>query len=143
MPDVRSAISNSAGAGLRAGGTAVDRYWTRHTVRAKRFRSPRASERYLEWRFHEYPLFREFSGLWGERDGQVVLDYGCGPGNDLAGFASHTAASRIIGIDVSEVALDLAAERLALHAVDAGRIELIRVADARSRSHSPTPPSTT
>lgn len=129
MPDVRSAISNAAGAGLKAGGTAVDRYWAGHTVRARRFRSPGASERYLEWRFREYPLFREFSGLWGEHDRQVVLDYGCGPGNDLAGFAIYTEASRIIGIDVSQVALDLAAKRLALHAIDQERIELIRAAD--------------
>jgi ubiquinone/menaquinone biosynthesis C-methylase UbiE len=109
--------------------TAVDQYWTEHTVRAQRFRSRRASERNLEWRFGEYPLFREFSGLWGDHDGGVILDYGCGPGNDLTGFAVNTGASRIIGFDVSQTALDLAAARLDLHGVDENRIELLRGAD--------------
>ena len=70
-------------------------------MRAPRFRGPRRSKRYLEWRFAEYPLFREFTGLWGEHDGEVVLDYGCGPGNDLTGLALDTGARRLIGVDVS------------------------------------------
>jgi SAM-dependent methyltransferase len=110
--------------------TAVDQYWTRHTVRAERFRSRRASERNLEWRFGEYPLFREFSGLWGDHDGEVILDYGCGPGNDLTGFAINTGARRIIGFDVSQTALDLAARRLELHGVGRERIELLHGADS-------------
>ena len=77
--------------------TAVEQYWTRHTVRAEHFKTKRASERNLEWRFGQYPLFREFSGLWGEHNGEVILDYGCGPGNDLTGFAIHTGARRLIG----------------------------------------------
>ena len=108
--------------------TAVDQYWTRHTVRAKRFRSRRASERYLEWRFDQYPLFREFSGLWGAHDGDVILDYGCGPGNDVTGLAINTSARKIIGFDVSQTALDLAAARLALHGVG-DRVQLLRGAD--------------
>ena len=108
--------------------TAVDQYWSRHTVRAQRFRSRRASERNLEWRFAEYPLFREFSALWGEHDDDVILDYGCGPGNDLTGFAVHTRARQVIGFDVSQTALDLAARRLALHDV-ADRVQLLRGAD--------------
>ena len=109
--------------------TTVDRYWTQHTVRAERFRSRRASERNLEWRFGEYPLFREFSGLWGDHDGEVILDYGCGPGNDLTGFAINTGARRIIGFDVSQTALDLAERRLELHGVGRDRVELLHGAD--------------
>jgi ubiquinone/menaquinone biosynthesis C-methylase UbiE len=110
--------------------TAVDQYWTAHTVRADRFRSKRASERNLEWRFDQYPLFREFSGLWGMHDGEVILDYGCGPGNDLTGFALYTGARRIVGFDVSPQALDLARARLALHGIDADRVQLIQGSDA-------------
>ena len=80
--------------------------------------------------FEQYPLFREFSGLWGDHDGEVLVDYGCGPGNDLVGFAIHTGARKIIGIDVSPKALGMAAERLALHRVDPTRVELIHKSDA-------------
>jgi SAM-dependent methyltransferase len=108
----------------------VDRYWTRHLVRSEGFGSAAESAEYLEWRFGEYPLFREFSGLWGEHDGEVVLDYGCGPGNDVVGFLIHTGAAEVIGIDVSPRALELARGRIALHDVDPGRFRLIQVSDA-------------
>ena len=110
--------------------TKVDRYWGGHTVRAPRFRSRRRSKRYLEWRFAEYPLFREFTGLWGEHGGEVVLDYGCGPGNDLTGLALYTGARRLIGADISEQALSLAGRRLALHGVERDRVQLIHIADS-------------
>ena len=29
------------------------------------------------------------SGLYGQHDGQAILDYGCGPGNDVIGFATQ------------------------------------------------------
>jgi ubiquinone/menaquinone biosynthesis C-methylase UbiE len=112
------------------GRTAVDQYWTEHTVKAKRFIRTKDSEAFLEWRFEQYPLFREFSGLWGEHDGEVLLDYGCGPGNDLTGFALYTGAQRIIGYDVSPRALKLARKRLALHKIDPERVELIEGSDS-------------
>jgi SAM-dependent methyltransferase len=116
----------------RAGGgrTAVDSYWTGHMVRAPDFLTARGSGRYLEWRFAEYPLFRELSGLWGDHSGEVVLDYGCGPGNDLLGLALYSEARQIVGVDVSRTALDRAAERLALHSVEPGRVDLLEVSDA-------------
>jgi SAM-dependent methyltransferase len=122
-PEIRSARTNEVV-------TDVESYWGRHTVNTLRLWTPRASRRQLEWRFDHYPLFREFSGLWGKHDGEVVLDYGCGPGNDVTGFAIHTAARKIIGIDVSAKALSLAADRLALHRVNPTRIELIHADDA-------------
>ena len=122
--------------------TAVDRYWTGHTVRAARFTSAARVERYLEWRFDQYPLFREFSGLWGDHDGEIVLDYGCGPGNDLIGFTIHTGARRLIGLDVSPTALELARERLALHGVIRPRRAAPGPMTTR-RSRSRTPASTT
>jgi ubiquinone/menaquinone biosynthesis C-methylase UbiE len=108
----------------------VDRYWTRHMVRSDDFATPEESAEYLEWRFSEYPLFREFSGLWGNHDGQVVLDYGCGPGNDVVGFLIHTGAAEVIGVDVSAKALELARERVELHGVEPSRYRLIEVTDA-------------
>jgi SAM-dependent methyltransferase len=120
VPPIREASGETA---------PVDRYWTGHLVNAAPFVTARQSERYLEWRFAEYPLFRELSGLYGSHDGAAVLDYGCGPGNDLAGFAIHTSARRIVGADVSPSALRLAQHRLTLHGVGPDRAELVRLTD--------------
>ena len=113
-----------------SGRSDVDRYWTSHLVRSEPFATPADSERYLEWRFEEYPLFREFTGLYGDHADEVVLDYGCGPGNDVVGFALYSGARRVIGVDVSPTALELAARRVALHGIEPGRIELVLTSDA-------------
>lgn len=112
--------------------TSVDTYWEGFTVQALPFKSAQESLDYLEWRFEQYPLFREFMDLYGEHDGQVVLDYGCGPGNDLVGFLTHTKASKVIGIDISAKALHIAANRLALHHPAPERVELIQTRDANT-----------
>ena len=98
--------------------TAVDLYWGKHTVNSTPFNSAEKSLQYLEWRFGQYPLFRELMELWGEHDDRVVLDYGCGPGNDLTGLLVYIKARKVIGIDVSVKALELARRRLALHKID-------------------------
>jgi ubiquinone/menaquinone biosynthesis C-methylase UbiE len=109
--------------------TAVDTYWTEHTVNSTPFATAEESARYLEWRFDEYPLFREFSGLWGDHAGETVLDYGCGPGDDLTGLALHSGAARLVGLDVSASALALTARRLALHGIEPDRVSLRQVRD--------------
>jgi ubiquinone/menaquinone biosynthesis C-methylase UbiE len=109
--------------------TDVTSFWTGHTVNSRPFISARQSARYLQWRFRQYPRFRELSGLYGQHDGQTVLDYGCGPGNDVVGFTLHTGAARIVGADVSPAALALAAQRLSLHPQAAGRVELVQLAE--------------
>ena len=58
--------------------------------------SPRRGNRsaFFEWRFDEYPLFREFSDSGEISDGQIVLDYGCRPGNGSGGLrAPHGCAT--------------------------------------------------
>lgn len=110
--------------------TPVERYWNLHTVNSTRFRSAKRSAEYLEWRFDQYPLFRELMDLWGSHDGETILDYGCGPGNDVTGFLVHTGAERVVGADISGKALRLAASRLSLHDVDPARYELLRISDA-------------
>jgi ubiquinone/menaquinone biosynthesis C-methylase UbiE len=121
-PEIRSRVAEER--------DEVDGYWNEHTVNSTPFATARASEKYLEWRFEEYPLFRELSGLWGDHDGEVVLDYGCGPGNDVVGFLIHTGASRVIGMDVSRKALELARRRVALHRVPPERVELVELTDS-------------
>jgi SAM-dependent methyltransferase len=139
-PDLTTAARNLAGRARGAGHrladrfadptARVDRYWNRHTVNSEPFATAEESERHLEWRFEEYPLFRELSGLWGDHDGEVVLDYGCGPGNDVTGFLVHTHAAQVIGVDVSATALELARERIALHGIPEERHRLIEISDA-------------
>lgn len=108
----------------------MDRYWSRHTVRSEGFRSAQESLDYLEHRFELYPLFRELMGLWGDHAGETILDYGCGPGNDLVGFAVHAAPARVVGLDVSHKALGLAAKRLELHGLGSDRVELNQISDS-------------
>ncbi len=125
LPEIRDE------AGVR-GTTAVESFWGAYNVNTLRLWTPRGSRRQLRWRLEQYPKFQEFADLWGDHAGKVLLDYGCGPGNDLVGFALHSHARLIIGVDISEEALSLAAQRLALHRVDPARLELIRTSDRSS-----------
>jgi len=104
-----------------------------HTVNSTPFQSAEESLKYLEWRAEEYPLFHKLMGLWGQHDQEIILDYGCGPGNDMVGFLAHTAAKKVIGMDISTKALELAAQRLALHRFDLERIALIHLSDSTPR----------
>jgi ubiquinone/menaquinone biosynthesis C-methylase UbiE len=110
--------------------TAVDAYWGKHLVRSKSFKSAKESLEYLEWRFEQYPLFREFMQLYGNHSRETIVDYGCGPGNDLVGFLVKGNAGKVIGIDISEKAVSLARETLALHQVESARVELILTSDS-------------
>jgi len=110
--------------------TDTEAYWNIHTVNSVPFRSAADSLAYLKWRAEQYPLFEKMMGLYGRHDGSVVLDYGCGPGNDLVGFLAYSNARKVIGMDVSASALALASQRLALHGFDRSRIELVKISDA-------------
>ena len=41
-----------------------------------------------------------------------VLDYGCGPGNDLVGFTEFSKTKSLTGVDVSSTAIKKSKERL-------------------------------
>lgn len=115
------------------GATAVDSYWNQHTLHTRLFISARESENYLRKRNSEYLLFPELMDLYGDHSGEVVLDYGCGPGDDVTGFLLWSKAKKVIGMDVSGKALGQLRHRLALHHVDLDRVELIRITDASGR----------
>ena len=99
-------------------------------MRSDGFHSAQESLDYLEHRFDLYPLFRELMDLWGDHSGETLLDYGCGPGNDLIGFTVYARPAHVIGADVSRKALRLGAKRLELHGIGSDRVELIRISDS-------------
>ena len=111
----------------------VDDYWNRHTLHTRRFVTPQESEKHLNWRNAQYPKFLELMDLYGDHKGETVLDYGCGPGDDVTGLLLRSNAAKVIGMDVSGKALGQLRHRLALHEVDLARVELIRITDASGK----------
>jgi ubiquinone/menaquinone biosynthesis C-methylase UbiE len=104
--------------GIRTGQGRVltsQEYWTGYNVTDhRRFASGEESLAYFDWRsaqYYDYLALMPVAGF----SGQTVLDYGCGPGHDLVGFAVHSPQARLIGVDVSPTSLDQARQRLALH----------------------------
>jgi len=116
-----------------SGATAVDQYWNQHTVHSRPFVSARESEEYLRRRNAAYPTFTALMDVYGDHAGHVVLDYGCGPGDDVTGFLIWSNARKVIGMDVSEKALQLLRHRLALHRVDTERVDLVRITDGSGK----------
>lgn len=105
----------SASAAVRPGVSSAD-YWTRTHVDApdEGFASVEESLEHFDWRNCQYPGTLDLMPVAGHH-GKVVLDYGCGPGNDTIGFAHFSRPQRLIAADVSPTALKLAERRAALH----------------------------
>jgi ubiquinone/menaquinone biosynthesis C-methylase UbiE len=98
-------------------------YWTEHMVDNKTFEDVESSLRHFTWRNAQYPGYIALMPVKGH-DNKIIVDYGCGPGNDLTGFSVHSSPSKLIGMDVSKSALGVAAKRLALHGKKAELIQL-------------------
>src|SRR5262249_9418443 len=104
--------------------TDVTDYWTRYNVTLNhQFASAEESLAYLRWRNDQYFGYIELMPVTGQ-DGKVVLDFGCGPGHDLVGFATMSRSARLIGADVSPTSLAEARARLALHHAGCHFVEL-------------------
>lgn len=117
--------------GAAVAGSENASYWTRHNVTLHRqFASREESLAYLDWRNAQYMGYAALLPTAGH-DGEVVLDYGCGPGNDLVGFVEHSRPARVIGMDVSPASLAEATRRLALHPRMA--VEIVRIDDGADR----------
>src|SRR5438876_1052729 len=101
-------------------------YWSEVNVTDhQRFTTAAASLEYFHWRNSQYHPYLEMMPVAGQ-DGKVVLDYGCGPGNDLVGFATFSKPSRLIGMDISLRSVAEAKARVALHSDSA---EVIPIAE--------------
>lgn len=62
-----------------------------------------------------------------------MLDYGCGPGHDVAGFLAYSKPAKIYAVDVSHKALSLAGHNAGLLNVPAEHLELIQTTDLSAR----------
>ena len=103
----------------RAAPADVSSYWTGYNVTGhQRFASAGDSEAYVRWRNGLYVDHLRWLPIAGH-DGKVVLDYGCGPGNDLVGIGLASKPARLIGIDVSSRSIEESRQRLALHGIPA------------------------
>jgi SAM-dependent methyltransferase len=102
----------------------VTEYWTRHNVTAHHeFTSIEDSLQQLKFRNEQYPGYIDLMPVSG-RDGMAILDFGCGPGHDLIGFAHYSRPKHLVGVDVSQTSLAEARQRLQLHGAQA---ELVRL----------------
>jgi SAM-dependent methyltransferase len=109
-------------------------YWTGFNVTLHhRFSTATESLHYFHWRNDQYPGYIELMPVAGQ-DGKVVLDYGCGPGHDLVGFAVYSRTKRLIAADVSPTSLAEAKARTALHDVPA---EFLQIDEATNRLSLP------
>ena len=100
-------------------------YWSVYAVAEEEFKSREKSIDHFHWRSDQYLNYLELMPVKG-LDGQVVLDYGCGPGNDLVGIIEQSKPRQLIGADVSKRSLDLAKKRVDLHA---GEVEFIKISE--------------
>jgi hypothetical protein len=95
-------------------GFTSEEYWTQHMVSNEDWLSKHQSLEYFHWRNQQYPGYIDLMPV-NCGDDLAVMDYGCGPGNDLVGFSEFSKPSKLIGADVSPTALKKSKERLSLH----------------------------
>lgn len=112
----RHSVNGGAPAGPAvAAAEVVENYWTEHNVTLHRtFTSAEESLADFRWRNAQYFDYIEHMPV-SQADGLAVLDFGCGPGYDLVGFATQSKPAQLIGVDVSSASLAEARARLALH----------------------------
>ena len=89
-------------------------YCSSHNVTNHRnFNSREESLNYLAWRNRQYVYLEKYLLKNSELEGKILLDYGCGPGNDLVWAIERGA--EVIGMDVSKSSLNEAKDRLKFH----------------------------
>jgi ubiquinone/menaquinone biosynthesis C-methylase UbiE len=93
----------------------VEKFWSKHIVgNAKKCKTKAELLNKIRWRFDLYPNYDILMGLHDNFEKKRILDFGCGPGWDLSWIALTDMPSRIVGMDVSQKALDIAHHHLGL-----------------------------
>jgi ubiquinone/menaquinone biosynthesis C-methylase UbiE len=109
-----------------ASGKGSAAYWNASLVATRPFRTKQESLEHFHWRNAQYPGYIDLMPVGGQ-DGKVVVDYGCGPGNDLVGFSVFSKPSKLYGMDVSAPALQVASQRIELYEAPVEIVQLDEV----------------
>ena len=104
-------------------------YWNASMVATRPFGSMEDSLEHFHWRNAQYPGYIDLLPVSGQ-DEKVVVDYGCGPGNDLVGFSVFSKPAKLYGMDVSAQALQVAGKRLELHET---AVELVQLDEVENK----------
>lgn len=114
----------SVAPGTQIGSSETQDYWSDFNVTLHhQFRTAEESLAYFDWRNDQYFGYIERMPVAGF-DGKRVLDFGCGPGHDVVGFAVHSKPSRLVGADISPRSVAEARHRLKLHSDTAEIIQM-------------------
>lgn len=94
-------------------------FWNDNIVDSPKtgFKSIKDSLSHLEWRNNQYIDSTKYI-LMDNLNNKTVLDYGCGPGNDLINISVLSKPKRLVAVDVSQEAIKRAQQRTNLHNLD-------------------------
>jgi ubiquinone/menaquinone biosynthesis C-methylase UbiE len=105
------------------------KFWTDVNVTAHHiFSSREESLDYFNWRNSLYLFYEDLMPCAGF-DGKMILDFGCGPGNDLVGFLEYSHPKNIIGVDISSSSIQEAKKRVTFHNDKRIPIEIMQISD--------------
>lgn len=77
-------------------------YWNVHMVRNRKFGSSQESLNHFKERNDLYPTYIDLMPVSNYSE-KVILDYGCGPGNDLVGFGTYSNPKKLIGDEIAGI----------------------------------------
>ena len=101
----------------------IDSFWNTHTIKIPDVKNLSDLLKHMEWRRNYYPHFSELMELNCPYEKDTLLDYGCGPGFDIINFVLKSKAKEIIGMDVSDKALEYAKNYMSL--IDIGEKQVL------------------
>ncbi len=96
--------------------TSSQKFWNKNIVDSPSngFKNIESSLSHLEWRNNQY-IDSIHQMKMNQLNNKIVLDYGCGPGNDIININQLSKPKQLIAVDVSENAIRLAKKRVELH----------------------------
>ena len=105
-------------------------YWSSVHVAApkKGFESRGQSLEFLSSRNNMYPTQEQLLPT-SNANFKDVLDYGCGPGNDIVGFLENSRANSLVAVDVLPLAIKIAKSRVIHHK---GNVNFINISEKDS-----------